>query len=82
MLGADAMSMKETNIALLSTIPEEFQSQIYNYLTKNFCKTGPFAPRSADEIYSDLAAAREYTARGMYEDFDDALDDISARYEL
>lgn len=82
MIGANAMNMKETNIALLSTIPESSQQQIYMYLTKNFCNRNPYRPKSAKEIYSELAESRASYERGEYEDFDDALDDISEKYGL
>ena len=82
MLGADSMSTREANIALLSTIPEEVQQQIYVYLTQNFCDGNPFKPKSAEDIYADLETSRACFARGEYEDFDDALDEISKRYDL
>lgn len=82
MTGVNIMNIKEANIALLSTIPEDSQKQIYLYLTKNFCRENPFRPKSAEEIYTDLAESRACYERGEYEDFDDALDDISKRYGL
>ena len=82
MIGADFMSTKEANIALLSTIPENAQQQIFVYLTQNFCNGNPYKPKSAEEIYSELAESRACYERGEYEDFDDALDDISKKYGL
>lgn len=82
MLGVDAMSTKETNIALLSTISDDVQPQIFLYLTQNFCNGNPFKPKSAEEIYSELADSRGSYERGEYVDFDDALDDISEKYGL
>ena len=82
MLGADFMSTKEANMALLSTIPENAQQQIFVYLTQNFCNGNPYKPKSAEEIYSELAESRACYERGEYEDFDDALDDISKKYGL
>lgn len=82
MLGVDIMSTKEANIALLSTIPEEAQQQIFLYLTNNFCNGNPYRPKSSEEIYSELSESRTCYERGEYEDFDDALDDISRRYGL
>lgn len=82
MLGVDTMSAKEANIALLSTIPEDVQQQIFVYLTQNFCKGNPYKPKSAEEIYSELAESRACYERGEYEDFDAALDDISKKYGL
>ena len=82
MMGVDTMSTREANIALLSTIPEDAQQQIFVYLTQNFCNGNPFKPKSAEEIYSELAESRASYERGEYEDFDDALDDISDKYGL
>ena len=61
------MSIKGANIALVSAIPEATQQ----------CK-----PKSAEEIYTELAEARACYERGEYEDFDDALADISKKYGL
>lgn len=82
MMGVDIMSTKEANIALLSTIPEEAQQQIFVYLTQNFCNGNPFKPKSAEEIYSELAESRACYERGEFEDFDSAIDDISKKYGL
>ncbi len=82
MLGVDTMSTKEANIALLSTISDDVQPQIFLYLTQNFCNGNPFKPKAAEEIYSELADSRASYERGEYEDFDDALDDISEKYGL
>lgn len=76
------MNTKEANIALLLTIPDDAQPQIFAYLTQNFCNGNPFKPKSAEEIFSELANSRACYERGEYEDFDDALDDISLRYGL
>ena len=75
MLGAENMSTREANIALLSTIPEEVQQQ-------NFCDGNPLEPKSAEDIYAELEASRACFNRGEYEDFDDALDEISKKYDL
>ena len=82
MLGVDVMSIREANIALLSTIPEDAQKQIFDYLMQNFCEGNPFKAKSANEIYYDLEKSRICYEEGDYEDFDDALDDISKRYGL
>jgi len=82
MTGVDIMSTRDVNIALLSTIPEDYQQQIFLYLTENYCNGNPFTPKSAKEIYSELAESRACYERGEYEDFDDALDDISKKYGL
>lgn len=61
------MGTKGANIALVSAIPEAAQQR---------------KPKSAEEIYSELAESRACYERGEYEDFDDALADISKRYGL
>lgn len=76
------MSTREVNIALLSTIPENAQQQIFVYLTQHFCNGNPFKPKSADEIYAELTEARACYERGEYDDFDDALDEISDKYGI
>lgn len=82
MSGVDIMSTREMNIALLSTIPESAQQQIFLYLTQNFCNGNPYKPKSAEEIYSELAESRACYERGEYEDLDGALDEISRKYGL
>ncbi|MCR4717218.1 MAG: hypothetical protein K5656_08555 [Lachnospiraceae bacterium] len=76
------MSTRDANIALLSVIPESYQQQIYIYLSKKYCDNNPFAPMSANDIYAELAESRACYERGEYEDFDDALNEISAKYGL
>lgn len=82
MLGVDIMNAKEANIALLSTIPEDVQKQIFVYLTQNFCNNNPYKPKSAEEIYSELEESRACYEHGEYDDFDDALDEISEKYGI
>lgn len=76
------MSTLEANLALLSTIPEEFQKEIQNYLLVNFCGSNPYKPLSEKEILSELSEARQCYENGEGEDFDKALDEISVRYGL
>ena len=45
-------------------------------------RENPFAPKSAEDIYKDLEKSRECYERGEYEDFDEALDEISKKYNL
>ena len=42
----------------------------------------PYTPKSAEEIFKDLAESRTCYERGEYEDFDSALDEISNKYGL
>ncbi len=45
-------------------------------------RENPFAPKSAEDIYEDLEKSRECYERGEFEDFDEALDEISEKYNL
>lgn len=76
------MSTREANLALLSRIPEEKQQQIFVYLMNNFCQDNPFTPKSAKDILSELEESRACYERGECEDFDKALEEISAKYDL
>ena len=51
------------------------------YKTGSFSNT-PFAPQTAEEIYSDLAASRACYEHGNYQNFDDVLDTISKKYGI
>ena len=82
MVGVDMMNTREANIALLLTIPDNAQQQIFNYLSENYCYESPYKPLSSDEIYSELEESRTCYERGEFEDFDKALDDISTKHGL
>ena len=71
------MGTREAKSALLSTIPESIL-----YLTQNFNGVNPFKPKTADQIYADLGESRNFYKCGEYEDFDNALNEISERYGL
>lgn len=51
-------------------------------LINNLCNSSPYKPKSADNIYSDLAESRANYKRGEYEDFNKALEEISKEYNL
>lgn len=76
------MSTLEANIALLSTLPETDQKKIFIYLSENYCEDNPFKPMSQKEILAELAEARACYERGEYQDFDEALAEISQEYGL
>jgi len=80
-LGVDTMSTLESNIALLSTIPEEFQGAIHTYLV-NLCADNPFKPMSANEILEELAESRACYERGEGKDFFAAIDEIRNEYGI
>lgn len=76
------MSTLEANLALLSTIPEDCQKEIQNYLLVNFCGSNPYKPLSEKEILSELAESRNCYDNGEGEDFDKVLDEMSVKYGL
>lgn len=43
---------------------------------------GSLIPKSAEEIYSDLAESRACYERGEFKDFDEALNEISEEYGI
>jgi hypothetical protein len=73
--------MLEGDNALLSMTHENEKKKIYENLLNQHNNT-PFKPLSAVEIESELAEARTCYERGEYEDFDEALDSISQKYDL
>lgn len=76
------MSTLDANLALLSTIPEDRQEEIKNYLLMNFFKNNPYKPLSINEILDELSASRKCYENGEGEDFDDAIEAISVKYGL
>lgn len=76
------MSTLEANLELLSTIPEEHQKEIQQFLLMNFCNKNPYKPLSRNGILSELAQSRAWYERGEGEDFDKAVDEIGAKYGL
>ena len=78
----DFMSTLEANLELLSTIPEERQEEIHRYLLVNFCRSNPYKPLDQKKILSELAESRACYDSKEREDFDRALDEIRAKYDL
>ena len=63
-------------------MPTLMDKEVNMDLTQNSFKGNPLNLKSAEEIYSELAESRACYERGEYENFDDALDDISRKYSL
>ena len=42
----------------------------------------PYKPKTAEDIYLELAESKACYERGEYEDFDDALEEISEKYHM
>ena len=76
------MTMMQSNVALIQSIPENRQKDIYNYLIMNFAKDSPFAPLSEQEILDELAESRREAEKGNFRDFDDFMDELEAKYDL
>ncbi len=76
------MSTLEANLELLSTIPEEHQKEIQQFLLLNFCDENPYKPLSRNEFLSELAQSRVCYECGEGEDFDKAVEEIGAKYGL
>lgn len=76
------MSTLEANLALLLTIPEEYQREIQSYLLTNFCGNNPYKPLSKNEILAELAKSRACYDAGEGEDFDKVLGEIGEKYGL
>jgi hypothetical protein len=74
--------MLETNMELLSTIPEERQKEIQKYLLINFCSDNPYKPLSEKDIMDELAESRKCYENGEGEDLDHALAEIGEKYGL
>ena len=62
-------------------IEGEFSSdKLYVSIDDSILQKTPFKPLSANDIFEELAESRACYERGEYEDFDDALNEISAKY--
>lgn len=76
------MSTREANIELISVLPDKDQEKIYHFLQGIFSDDNPFKPMSREEILADLSESRACYDRGEYQDFDEALDEISREYGI
>lgn len=80
--GCISMSILESNLELLSTIPEECQKEIQSYLKINFYRDNPYKPLYREEILPEPAESIEYYDCGEGENFDRALDELGVKYGL
>ena len=76
------MSTREANIELISILPETEQERIFRFLQGIFSEENPYKPMSRKDILADLAESRECYAREEYQDFDEAINEISEKYDL
>ncbi len=82
MVRSETVSTLEANMAILATLPEEKQQEVYTYLVMQCSSNNPFKPVSKEEIYAELEESRACFERGEYMDFDDAIDEIRSKYGL
>lgn len=76
------MTVMQSNLDLIRKIPEERQQEIHNFLILNLPNDNPFEPMSKQQILNELAESRRQAEDGDYRDFDEALDEIEAKYGL
>ena len=76
------MTVMQSNLDLIRKIPEEKQQEIHNFLILNLPNDNPFEPMSKQQILNELAESRQQAEDGNYRDFDEALDEIEAKYGL
>ena len=77
------MSIVEATKQMLDVLPESDVRVIYA-VTKNIYdkEASPFKPLTREQIFADLALSREEIENGDYLDFEDALREIEADYDL
>ena len=77
------MSIVEATKSMLDVLPESDVKVIY-LVTKNIFEkeASPFRPLTKKQILADLAVSRQQIEDGDYLDFDDALKEIEAEYDL
>jgi len=77
------MSVTEATVNLMSTMSEEELLEMYHQARRIIDqRANPFRPLSKRQILADLAVSREQIANGDTVDFDQAIDEIEARYGL
>ena len=76
------VSALEAHMVLLSTIPENHQIEIQNYLLMKLCRDNIYKTLSGEDILAELAESRSCYNNGEGEDFNRALDEISMKYAL
>ncbi len=77
------MSIAEATKNMLDVMPEADVKVIY-LLTRNLFEKGssPFRSLTRAQILNDLEVSRKQIEEGEYLDFDDAMSEIEAEYDL
>ena len=77
------MSVTEATLELMSTMSEDELLEMYHQARKIIeDRTNPFRRLSKQQILSDLATSREQIDNGEVIDFDQAIEEIEAYYDL
>ena len=76
------MTVMQENLNLIRQIPEERQEEIYQFLLLNFDVDNPFERLNKHQIFEELSESRRQAERGEYQEFDEFLDEVEAKYEL
>ena len=77
------MSVSEATLGLMSTMSEDELLEMYHQARKIIEeRRNPLRPLSKQQILVDLAASREQIENGEVVDFDQAIEEIEAQYDL
>ena len=77
------MSVTEATLDLMHTMTEEELLEMYHQARRIIDeRTSPFRPLSKRRILDDLATSRKQIENGEVVDFDEAIDEIEAQYDL
>lgn len=77
------MSVAEATLNLMSTMSEEELLEMYHqarYIIDQ--RSNPFRPLSKQHILADLAISRQQIEKNETIDFDQAISEIEAQYDL
>jgi len=77
------MSVAEATLNLMSTMSEEELLEMYHQARHIIDqRDNPFRPLSKQRILADLAISRQQIEKGETIDFDQAISEIEAQYDL
>lgn len=79
----DHLSTKEKDDYITSgRYEKDFIEWLYAEKLSGYCEDNPFKCLSRTDILDELKKSRENYEKGEYKDFDQALNDISKKYDL
>ena len=77
------MSVSEVTLGLMSTMSEDEMLEMYHQARRIIEeRRNPLRPLSKRQILADLAISREQIENGEVVDFDQAIEEIEAQYDL